>query len=382
MRFLYAHRTQSADGQAVHIRELTEALKARGHQVVMAGPGGGDAKPLDAKAGGALRSWLPAPLYEGAEYGYSWLALARLATLARNTRPDVIYERYNLFHHAGVWLKRRTGLPLILEINAPLAEERSAHGRLFWKSWARASERAIWRAADAALAVSGVLAERMRAAGVDEDKIHVVHNGVGPMFVETHDPYKIRAQLGLKDKTVLGFAGFMRDWHGLDRVLKFMAAQRRKDLHLLLVGDGPARPELEKQADELNLADQMTVAGVVQRDALPDYAAAFDIALQPAATAYASPLKLFEYMALGKAILAPDQANIREILSDGEDAMLFDPASADAFDKALLKLIDAPDLRGRLGAAARGSLIRRDFTWAGNAGRIETIAAKLLENRP
>lgn len=381
MRFLYSHRTRSADGQAVHIRELTDALKARGHEIILAGPGGEEKKPLDAQGGGHLRAWLPPALYECAEYGYSWRAFARLAVLARKTRPDVIYERYNLFYHAGVWLKRQAGLPLMLEINAPLAEERAVHGGVFWKPWAQKSERAIWRAADAALAVSGVMAEHIRAAGVDDGRIHVIHNGVSPEFLSAHDGYKIRTRYGLQDKIVLGFAGFMRDWHGLDRVLRFMAAQRRGDLHLLLVGDGPARPGLESMAQELGVADRMTVVGVVQRAALAEFVAAFDIALQPAATPYASPLKLFEYMALGRAILAPDQANIREILTDGEDAALFDPASPDAFDRALLALVDIPDLRGRLSAAARAHLIRRDYTWAGNARRVEAIAATLLENR-
>lgn len=381
MRILYSHRTRSADGQAAHIRGLTEALEERGHQVIMTDAAGRDAGHLNAGKGWRMRAWLPAPVYECAEYGYSWPAFLRLSGLARKARPDVVYERYNLFYHAGVWLRRRTGLPLLLEINAPLAEERAEYGGLFWKSWARASERMVWRAADAALAVSGVLASRLRAAGVEDEKIHVVQNGVGSEFLRAHDGHEARARYGLQDKLVLGFSGFMREWHGLERVLRFMAAQGRADLHFLIVGDGPARPGLEHLAQELGVAAQLTITGVVQRNVLPGFVAAFDVALQPGATAYASPLKLLEYMALGRAILAPDQANIRELLTDGEDALLFDPDAPGAFDRALLTLVDSRDLRGRLGAAARACLIRRDFTWSGAARRVEAIAAKLLESR-
>jgi glycosyltransferase involved in cell wall biosynthesis len=353
---------------------------ARGHEIVMAGPGEETDKPLS--AGGARgQRRAPAALYECAEYGYSFPAYFRLRRMAARHAPDILYERYNLFFHAGAWLARRRGLPFLLEVNAPLAEERAEHGDLFWKGFARMSECAVWRAADAVLPVSGVLAERLRAAGVEEDKITVIHNGVGEAFLAERKGGEMRARLGLKDKVVIGFAGFMRDWHGLERAVSFIANAQRDDLHLLLVGDGPARAGLEALARDCGVADRVTVAGVVQRDAAPDYVAAFDIALQPAATAYASPLKLFEYMALSKAILAPDQPNIREILAHGEDALLFAPAAPGAFDKALLALIADAALRERLGAGARKTLERRDLTWSGNARRIEAVAEPLLGKR-
>ncbi len=86
-------------------------------------------------------------------------------------------------------------------------------------------------------------------------------------------------------------------------------------------------------------------------------------------------------MALGKAILAPDSANIREVLTSGEDALLFAQEDDAAFDKTLAALIDDAELRARLGAAARASLIRQDLTWAGNARRVEAIAEKLIGER-
>ena len=380
MRVLYSHRTRSADGQFVHIHELTEALKRRGHEIVLSGPGE-NKKALNAD-GAAAWSGLPPALYECAEYAYSFPAYRRLATLTARCAPDVLYERYNLFYHAGVWLRKRRNIPMLMEVNAPLAEERAAHGRLFWKSVAQANERSIWRAADATLAVSGVMGDFISAAGIPSDKIHVIYNGVGNDFLAERDGGKIRARYGLEGKVVLGFAGFVRDWHGLHRAVNFIAKMDRPELHLLLVGDGPAREGLEALAKDRGVERQLTVTGVVQRDAAPDHMAAFNIALQPAATAYASPLKLFEYMALGKPILAPDQPNIREILTHGEDGFLFEGAAPDAFDKGLAELIENVDLRMRLGAGACATLDRREFTWDANARRVETIAEKLLKARP
>jgi glycosyltransferase involved in cell wall biosynthesis len=383
MKILYSHRTRSADGQSVHIRELTNALTARGHVLSIAGPGGAAKINTALSAGGprGLRKIVPAAIYEGAELGYSLPAFLRLARIAKDARPDILYERYNLFFHAGVWLKKRFGLPMILEVNAPLAEERAAHGELMLGTLARNSEQSIWRAADMVLPVSNVLADRLCAAGVAGEKICVIHNGVSEEFLTPHEPNRIREQYNLQDKLVLGFTGFVRDWHKVDRVIRFLGALGRDDLYLMIVGDGPVRSSLEALAETLGVARRVIFTGIVQREEIPDYVAAFDIALQPAVVDYASPLKLFEYMALGKAIMAPSSANIREVLTSGTDAILFEGDSEDDFGKNLLRLVEDRALRARLGASARETLNRKDLTWAGNARRVEVIAEHLLKEK-
>ncbi|MCB9955138.1 MAG: glycosyltransferase family 4 protein [Caulobacterales bacterium] len=383
MRILYSHRTKSADGQYVHIRALTEALAARGHEIIMAGPddsGVKTPKRLDAGAGeGGLKALLPKPIYEAAEIAYSIPAYFRLAEKAAGA--DILYERYNLFYHSGVRLARSRRLPMILEVNAPLADERARHGGLALKPLARWSETSIWRAADAVLPVTGVLAKMIEKAGVPPEKITVIQNGVDAEFLAAVDPRETRARYGLEGKLVLGFTGFVREWHGVDRIVRYIAQSGRKDLHLLLVGDGSAREGLERQAREAGVADQLTVTGVMQRDAMPAHVAAFDIALQPAVVAYASPLKLFEYMAQARAIVAPASENIREVLTSGGDALLFALDDEAALFAALDRLVADASLREKLGKSARESLLRQGFTWAENAARVERIAARLMEER-
>ena len=413
MKILYSHRTRSADGQRVHIDALTKALSARGAEIMICGPGeqrlitpAGEGQapvntPVKADTGAAapaMRKGEPkglavqastsagwgrrAPaLYEMAEFFYSVPGLIRLQRAASQFLPDVIYERYNLFYHAGAILARLLQIPLILEVNAPLADERAAHGDLALKGFARWGERSIWRAGDAVLPVTGVLGGTVAQAGVAPDKITVILNGVDHSFLDNPDGIEIRQRYGLNGKLVLGFTGFVRDWHGVDRVLNYIAAAGRKDLHLLLVGDGPARADLERQASRLGIFEQFTATGVVQRSEIADYVAAFDIALQPAVVDYASPLKLFEYMALGKAVIAPDSANIKEVVKDGEDAILFERDNEEALHKALARLIDDGALRARLGAAARAGLLERQFTWDDNAAKVEAIAERLLAER-
>ncbi|MEQ8935121.1 MAG: glycosyltransferase family 4 protein, partial [Amphiplicatus sp.] len=351
MRLLYSHRTRSADGQHVHISALTEALAARGAEVFIAGPddfGAAGPRALDERAGeGGVRRLLPKPAHELAELAYSVPAYLRLDRAARTFAPDILYERYSLFHHAGVRLARARGLPFMLEVNAPLAAERALHGGLAFTRLAEASEQSIWRAADMVLPVTGALAQIVEQAGVPGERIRVVQNGVGQAFLEEVDPRPVRARYGLDGKITLGFSGFVREWHGVDRVLRFLAANGRRDLHLLLVGDGTARADLERLARELRVEDRFTITGVVQREDMPRHVAAFDIALQPAVTPYASPLKLFEYMARGRPIVAPASANIREVLSDGEDALLFAPDEEDKLRAALSALVEDAALRDR-----------------------------------
>ena len=172
------------------------------------------------------------------------------------------------------------------------------------------------RGADLVLPVTEVLAGHVESAGVPRERIHVIPNGINEMsFAGLPDREAAKRSLGLAGRFVLGFVGFMREWHGLDRVLRFMKQQTRGDLHALFVGDGPDRARLERIAAELGLSSRLTITGVVERNAVPAAIAAFDVALQPAVVEYASPLKLFEYLFVGLPIV-PDSANIREVLSD------------------------------------------------------------------
>lgn len=379
MKILFHHRTVAKDGQAVHIEELTSALRRLGHEVVIVGP------PLEQERGddggfvATLKSHLPKALYELLELAYSVLAFFRLRRAYREHRPDGLYERYNLLQPAGLWLKRLYGVPMLLEVNSPLVYERSRFGGLALEGLARWSENAVWRGADFVLPVTGVLAKFVRDAGVPPERIVVVPNGINrARFAAAPDSESAKRAVGLEGRLVLGFTGYVREWHGLEAVIDVVAdSDPAQGLHLLLVGDGPARPVLEKHAAMRGVADRLTITGIVGRDDVARYVAAFDVALQPKVQPYASPLKLFEYMALGRAIIAPATENIAEILRDGHDALLFDPESPQSFRAALERLCGDPALRRRLGEAARRTIDERQLTWDGNAARVVALFEKL-----
>lgn len=386
MKILYHHRTASKDGQAVHIEELIAALRELGHDVRVVGPEASGPAEMGAEVGWVqrLRATLPKALYELLELGYSLLAYRRLARAARDFAPEVIYERYNLFLLAGVLLKRRLGLPLMLEVNAPLAEERGRFGGLGLPWLARWAEGVVWRGADVVLPVTRVLGEHVAARGVPRSRIVVIPNGINEAhFAGAPSPGAAKDALGWQGALILGFTGFVRDWHGVDRVLRWMrTAESPRDARLLVVGDGPVRPDLERLARELGLEDRVRFTGVVPREQVPALVAAFDIALQPAVVPYASPLKLFEYLALSKAIVAPRQPNIEEVLVDGSNALLFDAHADGAFEQALSRLCHDASLRERLASGAGATIARLSLTWSGNARRVVALAEAAVQQRP
>lgn len=382
MKILYSHRIQSHDGQGVHLEALVAALRAEGHEVLVVGPSafqkagfGGESRLV-----ALVRRLLPGFAVELLEIAYSIPAYRKLARAAEEFRPDVLYERYNLFYLSGAWLARRRKLPFLVEVNAPLAEERARFGNLKLRRLGHWSENFVWRRADRALPVTEVLAGHVRAGGADPSRIVVIPNGID--LAEFPDSLAARQAPEGAAELTLGFVGFVRDWHGLDGVVRAIAAWKGTPrLALTVVGEGPARPGLEALAAELGIAERVRFTGLATREEIPRLTAEFDIALQPASVPYASPLKVFEYMAAGRAIIAPDQPNLREVLEHERTALLFAPGDRDAMWHSVLRLATDAFLRAQLGAAARAEILAQDRTWAGNARRVVGLFEVLKAGR-
>jgi glycosyltransferase involved in cell wall biosynthesis len=373
VKILYHHRIRSKDGQFVHIEELVHALRALGHEVILVGPAVVTTESFGAsdQLGDNLRRLLPNAAYELLETGYNVVAFLRLLAAWRRHRPDAIYERYNLFLVAGTWLKRVSGLPMVVEVNAPLSEERAKYGGLSLSSFGRRLESYVWRNADSVVTVTRALARHVEHALKKAEHVVVMPNGIDlQRFKDAPTTEDAKRRFGLSSRVVLGFTGFVREWHRLDRIIDYIAnTPQRPELCLFIVGDGPAVASLRDHAKSRGVADRVVFAGLVPRDAVRDHIASFDIALQPSVTAYASPLKMIEYMALGRATIAPDLPNIAELLRDGETGLLFDPDAEGAISRAIERLLDDPALRARLGAAAQQAVIKQRLTWQHNAER-------------
>lgn len=393
MKILYHHRTRAGDAQGIHISEIQRAFRLRGHEVVEVALVEAGAEARADETGGSARGLagfasrvagrLPLPAREAMELGYNALAYRRISRAIRQHRPDFLYERYAANTFAGLLAARRHRIPFVLEVNSPLAREKEEHDGLFFRGITRSIERRLCSRADVTIAVTGVLARILEADGVPAGKVVVMPNGVRRELGSGVTPeagLRFRRALGIpEDAPVAGFVGWFRAWHGLERLIEAAASAewRAANVHLVLAGDGPAAPALREQRDKLGLQDRVVLTGAVPRGEIEAALASFDVAVQPAVTSYACPMKILEYMAAGRAILAPGSANCRELLTDGETALLCpgdttEPSMEDLRD-GVLGLVRDLHMRKRLGEAARRKIFEQGWLWEENARRVEEL---------
>jgi len=359
---------------------MIDAFERTGFEVDEVGLTAGEAKSLNEENSfwEGFSRIVPDFCVEILEYLYSLPAALWLYARIMRDRPDIVYERYALGNFAGVLAAKWANIPIFLEVNSPLAQEKLATGGLSFPLFARVSEKLILKMATKVIVVSAAMKEIYVDLGVDADHLVVIPNGIVTEKYANINRDRFRDKYDLSDSVVIGFVGFVRKWHKLDCVLEMLAGQLKDlDVKLLIAGDGPARPSLEKDIDRLNIKDRVIWAGIVSHEDVPDLLAAVDIALQSEVTPYASPMKLFEYMAAEKAIVAPKNNYIMEIVEHDESALLFTPGKSDEMSSAICKLVKDSELRRRLGSCAKKIVHERSYTWDSNALRVQSLYEKL-----
>ena len=377
MNILYHHRTRATDAQRVHILEIVNAFRGLGHRVLIASLVETEGEPADASREAREASWkklvrkVPGA-YELVQLGYNVAALPVLLWKIYRERIDFIYERYSLLNFCGVLAARLSRRPIALEVNSPFALEQHEEREIQAARFAGWMERVTCNAADKVIVVTKSLARILIRNGVAESKLAVIPNGANPRHLkQTRHADELRNALGLGQRVVIGFVGWFRRWHGLEFLIEAFADSALADSGavLLLVGDGPAMCDLRTLVERRRLQESVIFAGPVLHEDIPPYLEMIDIAVQPAANRYCCPMKILEYMAVGKPIVAPKQENIEELLSDGEQALLFAPEDANSLCDALLRLTRDTMLRAHLGAGGRASIDKRGLLWSRNAER-------------
>jgi glycosyltransferase involved in cell wall biosynthesis len=309
-----------------------------------------------------------------------------------------IYQRLSLGNLAGVLLSRRFKLPLVLEYNGSEVWISSNWGHsLKFKKLASLVEDVCLRHAHRIVTVSQVLADELKARGVPAEKIVWYPNCIDP---EMFDPARyadvraaVRQRLGIADDELsVMFLGTFGVWHGAevlaDTVRRCVASQAAREpnrprLRFVFVGDGLRRAAVQSTLKAEIASGDVILTGLVPQAEAPQYLAAADIFVSPHVPStdgtkfFGSPTKLFEYMAMEKAIVASDLDQLGEVLRPAiteqelkdtvalrgdEIAVLTEPGSADAMLRALLFLRDRPDFRNSLAQAARKRALAQ-YTW-------------------
>ena len=389
MRILYHHRTRGRDVEGVHIRGVVGALRELGHEVsVMSFPGAdpeqeqahGTAQPKGRSHLGALVSRMPGVLFEMLELGYNLVTLARMRRAFARFRPQLIYERYSLFLFATVWLARRHGIPVILETNDSALVERV---RPLWlKSLARRIEGWCLRRSTGLVFISSYFRQQAEAAYGDVAPSVVSPNAADLARFDParHDRKRLRAERGVAGRVVCGYVGAFVHWHGVNGFVEAVAARLAEapELVLVLVGDGRSLPEVRALVQAHGLAERILLPGRVPHNEIPAWIACMDYAVLPDSNHYGSPVKLFEFMAMGVAMVAPDYAPVAEVVSDGQTGWLFPQRQLQACVQRVLELAAQPAERQRVGAAARDYIVR-ERQWRNNA---EQLLGLLPEAQP
>jgi glycosyltransferase involved in cell wall biosynthesis len=281
----------------------------------------------------------------------------------------LLYQRYSVHNWTGASLARSMGLPLVLEFNGP--------ERWVAENWARPLrhaqladriERLALEGADLVTVVSEPLRAHLAARGLRDERILVNPNGVDlDRYRPQVDDRKVRERYGLRDSCTIGFIGTFGHWHGAEILAEAFARllDRRADLRercrLLLVGDGTLLPSVEQLLQRRGRLEETVLTGLVPQREGHRYLAACDILALPTvpnpdgSAFFGSPIKLFEYMAMGRAIAASAIGQIAEILVDGRTGLLVPAAEPEPLASALERLVDDAALRARLGAAARAA---------------------------
>ncbi len=372
---MYHHRTQADGGEGTHISEMIKAFQDSGHSVKVVAlvnkEKGNSRKNTFWKF---IAKFSPKILYELMEIVYNFIGYFKLLRAMQIFRPHLIYERYSLHNVAGTLAAKTCNIPLLLEVNSPLAYEKEKYDKLVFQKLARNTEKWIFSNADKVMAVSNVLRKYLIEIGIPSEKIYVIPNGVDiKRFCSNNKTIEIRNRYGLDGKTIIGFCGFFKKWHNLEMLLEIINEIKNRNLNLVLIGDGPELESLKKYVQEHVLQDYVIFVGRVSRQEIPEYIDIFDIALLPSITSYASPLKIFEYMAMGKAIIAPRMENIEEVLVDSSNALLFAPNNKSELKDAIHKLVSSPELRGKLGNNAKQDIFKKGYLWKNNVERVVKI---------
>jgi glycosyltransferase involved in cell wall biosynthesis len=304
---------------------------------------------------------------------------------------DLIHERFNLLALGGALASKKLGLPFILEVNADLLEQRKFKGtpekglRRLFALWAT---RLCFKTATKIICISSDLRDHLhRQWSVDAHKLAVLPCAADvDAFGPHHQGENIRRGLGLTNEPVIMWVGGFYPWHDLDLLLESFAqvVKKRPTTRLVLVGEGQTRPIVAQKVLRNGLEQAVIMTGAISHTSVPEMISIAEVAVVPAAPVPASrggtgtPLKLFEYMAAGKAIVATGLNQAAEVIRNGHNGLLVEAGNVEAFSNAMLELLDDSAKRGRLGQNARQHAVE-EYSWERYTRRLEEIYLSVVQ---
>lgn len=381
MRILYysAHPYASMDntaGYATHMRGVINGFKGHGHEVIEVIMGN-----INKKAGqksdkglglkNLARKVASKNFWESMKDRKLLIldksALQTISKEIKLLKPDIIYERINYLQSSGMEAANKYKVPLYLEVNAPQLEERielSGTSSLLEK--AREIEVSQFEKAQKIFFVSSALKNHYaKYYDLPKNKIISIPNAAtaGSIEIDNHLKESLTTQYEFLGKKVVGFVGSIFNWHGVDILIEAMASIKYKipDVKLLIVGGGEALEDLQKLTETLGLSDKIIFTGPVDHNDVKTYISLMDITVLPKINWYNSPIKIFEYGAMRKTIIAPDTEPVKEVMKHNEDGVLV-PPDVGKLSSAIEQLLSDPDKAQKM-AVSFYKKVQDKYTW-------------------
>ncbi len=378
-------------GASAHVRNVVEQLEERGHSVklvsrVSRSPD--ESEHSSELSRGALRSVASALLPRVIKAGFrDWRTRRGNRRLVQENsevlqQADLIYER-DAFQSFGTQQVASTiGTPWILECNGFFWQEESPLPAPVSPDRYRRRHVEKWKAADQLIVVSESFKSDVVQEGVAPEKISVIHNGVNLepyRDISSSQVDEFRKEWGLNGAVVIGFLGHMLPWHRIDLFVDAIGALRNSGYNVqgLVVGGG-RRKEYQTYAEQEGVAEQIVFSGPVPPEDVPEAVSAMDICTAPGICEPGSPVKLFDYGARGKPIVAANAPSVTELITDEKHGLLFEEGSLEGFGRALTRLLDDEELRDQLGRAAREK-VEEEHTWEKVGQRTERVLNQVLD---
>jgi len=322
--------------------------------------------------------------------GYAEILNSFLRQCHRGRHPGMIYQRYSMFNYTGALLSGKFKVPFVLEYNGSDVWVAKNWGTpLIFEKLADRIEIANLKAADIIVVVSKPLKDELINRGIDTDKILVNPNGVdAERYRPDIDGNRTRKKLGLEERLVAGFIGTFGRWHGAEVLAAAVKdiVKAYGNLHFLFIGDGMTMPLVKEIISSDNMEKHVTFTGLIPQNDAPEYLAACDMLISPhvrnpdGTPFFGSPTKLFEYMAMGKPIVASNLDQIGEVLAHGKTAWLVTPGDADDLSKGIIRLAEDKRLMAQLGRNAREEVVVK-YTWTEHVRKIVDALEAILDKR-
>ena len=371
---------EAPTGYGSHMRGMVNGFREEGHtvEILVLGnkPQSTDSYTQTNFFKSILKKVLPKILWrtlkEIQQIRFDKLAARELRSAIQKFNPDVVYERSAWMSNGSVQVLKQFNLKHVVEINAPFEEEVKEFEKAtsFISFIGKKKLKNLLQSAHLAAPITSSLQKHIvKNYGVNLEKCLVVPNAIDKSEIQITESRveDIRKTFNLTDKIVLGFVGSIFPYHGVDRLIQAVSKSNNSDVELLIVGDGYLIPELKEQASLLGLNSRVHFTGSVPKEDVYNHIAAMDIVTLPNTEWYCSPVKLFEYGALGKVVLAVNEAGVSDVMTD-TDGMLFKNNEGDFQEALNFTISNLSQLKEK--AKAFQQKIFSNHTWSANARQI------------